>query len=131
MDENKNNDARSKRANTFEKIIKPEPTQNDLFSRMPEEVFGDVERKLAEALPVFAVGHPHPKVREKAACAAIGLCLRSDHFQLIPWRHASSGDHSPMKVWFLCSGDKFAANYLTFVKLTSIRIWLRANESTP
>ena len=27
--------------------------------------------------------------------------------------------------------DKAAANYLAFVKLASIRIWLRANESTP
>jgi hypothetical protein len=27
--------------------------------------------------------------------------------------------------------DKVAANYLTFFKLASIRIWLRANESTP
>jgi transposase len=26
--------------------------------------------------------------------------------------------------------DKFAANYPAFVKLASIRIWLRANEST-
>ena len=27
--------------------------------------------------------------------------------------------------------DKLAANYLAFVKLASIRIWFRANESTP
>ena len=27
--------------------------------------------------------------------------------------------------------DKLAANYLAFLKLASIRIWLRANESTP
>jgi transposase len=27
--------------------------------------------------------------------------------------------------------DKLAANYLSFVKLASIRIWLGANESTP
>jgi transposase len=27
--------------------------------------------------------------------------------------------------------DKLAANYLAFVKLTSIRIWVRANESAP
>jgi hypothetical protein len=27
--------------------------------------------------------------------------------------------------------DKLAANHLAFVKLASIRIWLRANESTP
>ena len=27
--------------------------------------------------------------------------------------------------------DKFAANYLAFIKLASIRIWLRANEATP
>ena len=27
--------------------------------------------------------------------------------------------------------DKLAANYLAFVKLASIRVWLRANESTP
>jgi transposase len=27
--------------------------------------------------------------------------------------------------------DKLAANYLAFVKLASIRIWLRANESSP
>jgi transposase len=27
--------------------------------------------------------------------------------------------------------DKLAANYLAFIKLVSIRIWLRANESTP
>ena len=27
--------------------------------------------------------------------------------------------------------EKLAANYLAFVKLASIRIWLRANESTP
>jgi transposase len=26
--------------------------------------------------------------------------------------------------------DKLAANYLAFVKVASIRIWLRANEST-
>ena len=26
--------------------------------------------------------------------------------------------------------DKLAANYLAFVKLASIRVWLRANEST-
>ena len=27
--------------------------------------------------------------------------------------------------------DKLAANYLAFVQLASIRVWLRANESTP
>jgi hypothetical protein len=27
--------------------------------------------------------------------------------------------------------DKLAANYLAFIKLASIRIWLRANESAP
>jgi hypothetical protein len=27
--------------------------------------------------------------------------------------------------------DKLAANHLAFIKLASIRIWLRANESTP
>jgi transposase len=27
--------------------------------------------------------------------------------------------------------DKLATNYLAFIKLVSIRIWLRANESTP
>jgi transposase len=27
--------------------------------------------------------------------------------------------------------DKLAANYLAFVKLAAIRIWLRAYESTP
>jgi transposase len=27
--------------------------------------------------------------------------------------------------------DKLAANYLAFIKLASIRIWLRAYESTP
>jgi transposase len=27
--------------------------------------------------------------------------------------------------------DKLAANYLAFIKLASIRIWLRAHESTP
>src|SRR5262245_41466824 len=27
--------------------------------------------------------------------------------------------------------DKLAANYLAFVKLASIRIWLRSNESAP
>jgi hypothetical protein len=27
--------------------------------------------------------------------------------------------------------DKLAANYLAFVKLASIRIWLRANQSAP
>ena len=27
--------------------------------------------------------------------------------------------------------DKLAANYLAFIKLASIRIWLRANESMP
>jgi transposase len=27
--------------------------------------------------------------------------------------------------------DKLAANYLAFVKLASIRIWVRANESMP
>jgi transposase len=27
--------------------------------------------------------------------------------------------------------DKLAVNYLAFIKLASIRIWLRANESTP
>jgi transposase len=27
--------------------------------------------------------------------------------------------------------DKHAANYLAFVKLASIRIWLRADESAP
>src|SRR3954464_12579593 len=27
--------------------------------------------------------------------------------------------------------DKLAANYLAFIQLASIRIWLRANESTP
>ena len=27
--------------------------------------------------------------------------------------------------------DKLAADYLAFVKLASIRVWLRANESTP
>ena len=26
--------------------------------------------------------------------------------------------------------DKFAANYLAFVQLASIRLWLRVNEST-
>jgi transposase len=27
--------------------------------------------------------------------------------------------------------DKFAANYLAFIQLASIRLWLRVNESTP
>ena len=27
--------------------------------------------------------------------------------------------------------DKLAANYLAFVQLASIRLWLRVNESTP
>jgi transposase len=27
--------------------------------------------------------------------------------------------------------DKLAANYLAFIKLASIRIWLRTNEPTP
>jgi transposase len=27
--------------------------------------------------------------------------------------------------------DKLAANHLAFVQLASIRLWLRANESTP
>lgn len=27
--------------------------------------------------------------------------------------------------------DKLAVNYLTFVKLASIRLWLRVDESTP
>jgi len=27
--------------------------------------------------------------------------------------------------------DKLAANYLAFLQLASIRLWLRANESTP
>ena len=27
--------------------------------------------------------------------------------------------------------DKLAANYLAFIKLASIRVWLRANESAP
>ena len=27
--------------------------------------------------------------------------------------------------------DKLAANYLVFVQLASIRLWLRVNESTP
>jgi transposase len=27
--------------------------------------------------------------------------------------------------------DKLAANYLAFIKLASIRIWLLANEPTP
>jgi len=27
--------------------------------------------------------------------------------------------------------DKLAANYLAFVQLASIRLWLRANESAP
>jgi transposase len=27
--------------------------------------------------------------------------------------------------------DKLSANYLAFIKLACIRIWLRANESTP
>jgi transposase len=27
--------------------------------------------------------------------------------------------------------DKLAANYLAFIQLASIRIWLRDNESTP
>jgi transposase len=27
--------------------------------------------------------------------------------------------------------DKLSANYLAFIKLASIRIWLRVNESTP
>jgi transposase len=27
--------------------------------------------------------------------------------------------------------DKLAANYLAFIQLASIRLWLRVNESTP
>ena len=27
--------------------------------------------------------------------------------------------------------EKLAANYLTMIKIATIRIWLRANESTP
>jgi transposase len=27
--------------------------------------------------------------------------------------------------------DKLAANYLAFIQLASIRVWLRVNESTP
>ena len=32
--------------------------------------------------------------------------------------------------WVATRYDKLAANYLAFVQLASIRLWLRANEST-
>jgi transposase len=33
--------------------------------------------------------------------------------------------------WVATRYDKLAANYLAFIQLASIRLWLRANESTP
>jgi hypothetical protein len=50
--------------------------------------------------------------------------------------------HSDLNSTFLNTGigviqapepgpDKLAANYLAFIKLAAIRIWLRAYESTP
>ena len=35
--------------------------------------------------------------------------------------------HARVDTWY----DKLAANYLAFIKLAAIRIWLRAYESTP
>ena len=37
----------------------------------------------------------------------------------------------PVSRWVATRYDKLAANYLALVKLASIRIWLRANESMP
>jgi transposase len=33
--------------------------------------------------------------------------------------------------WVATRYDKLAANYLAFIQLASIRLWLRVNESTP
>ena len=33
--------------------------------------------------------------------------------------------------WVLTRYHKLAANYLAFIQLASIRLWLRVNESTP
>ena len=35
-----------------------------------------------------------------------------------------------MSVWGRTRYDKLAANYLAFIHLASIRLWLRVNEST-
>jgi hypothetical protein len=61
------------------------------------------------------------------------LCVTAN--QVLDFR---SGSFAPILACPVMSGqgvisemlvDKLAANYLAFVKLASIRIWLRANES--
>jgi hypothetical protein len=51
-----------------------------------------------------------------------------------PGRASSKSGHvryAAPKAEVISEYDKLAANYLAFIKLASIRIWLRANESTP
>jgi hypothetical protein len=49
-----------------------------------------------------------------------------------PERHALVDMNGMPVLLALTAGeDKLAANYLAFVQLASIRLWLRANESTP
>jgi transposase len=57
----------------------------------------------------------------------------------LSWRTAAHHPHDgrkvlqqgqAMSVWRV-RHDRFAANYRTFIKLASIRIWLRADEAAP
>jgi transposase len=50
--------------------------------------------------------------------------------RFVRWRQAGVWDRIMQCHRIATRHDKFAANYLAFIKLASIRIWLRAYEST-
>jgi hypothetical protein len=56
--------------------------------------------------------------KEEPINSELSVDVRFGAYSLLRWRVANRY-------------DRLAANYLAFIKLASIRIWLRANESVP
>ena len=72
-----------------------------------------------------------PRVNDRRVLNGIFWVLRSG----APWRDLPD-DFGPYTTCYnrfirWRRADKLAANYLAFVQLASIRLWLRAYESTP
>jgi transposase len=69
-----------------------------------------------------------PRVNDRRVLNGIFWALRSG----APWRDLPDNFNRIKQCRRVTTRyDKLAANYLAFVQLASIRLWLRANESTP
>jgi transposase len=65
-----------------------------------------------------------PRVNDRRVLSGIFWVLRSG----APWRDLPEA-FGPYTTCYATRYDKFAANYLAFVQLKSIRLWLRVYES--